>query len=51
MDGEKYPPQTFVRIPVGRFYHCGDRDGELKPDGKFPIAISTSEASKVKIFV
>jgi hypothetical protein len=33
--GKKYLPQVFVGIPAQKFYHRGDGDGELKPDGKF----------------
>jgi hypothetical protein len=29
----------FMRIIVGKIFHHGDRDGEVKPDGKFSIII------------
>jgi hypothetical protein len=38
--GKKCPPQAFVRIPAGKFFRRGDGDGEPKPDGEFPVAIS-----------
>jgi hypothetical protein len=37
--GKKCPPQAFVGIPAGKFFRRGDRFGELKPDGEFPVAI------------
>jgi hypothetical protein len=37
--GKKCPPQTFVGIPAGKIIRRGDGDGELKPDGEFPVAI------------
>jgi hypothetical protein len=37
--GNKCPPQTFVGIPAGNFFRREDGDGELKPDGEFPVAI------------
>jgi hypothetical protein len=37
--GKKCPPQAFVGILVGKFFHRGDEDGEPKPDGEFPVAI------------
>jgi hypothetical protein len=36
---KKCSPQAFMGIPAGMFFHRGDRDGELFPDGEFPIAI------------
>jgi hypothetical protein len=39
--GKKCPPQAFVGIPAGKFFRRGDGFGELKPDGEFPVAIST----------
>jgi hypothetical protein len=39
--GKKCPPQAFVGIPAGKFFRCGDGDGEPKPDGEFPVAIPT----------
>jgi hypothetical protein len=38
--GKKCPPQTFVGIPAGKFFHRGDGDGKPKSDGEFPVAIS-----------
>jgi hypothetical protein len=38
--GKKCPPQAFVGIPAGKFFRGGDGDGEPKPDGEFPVAIS-----------
>ena len=43
--GKKYPPQAFVGIPAGDFFLRGDGDGELFPDGEFPIAISILAAA------
>jgi hypothetical protein len=40
--GKKCPPQAFVGIPAGKFFRRGDGDGEPKPDGEFPVAISRS---------
>ena len=37
--GKKCSPQAFVGIPVGKKFRRGDGDGELKPDGEFPVAI------------
>jgi hypothetical protein len=34
---KKYPPQMFVGILAGKFFRRGDRFGELKPDGEFPL--------------
>jgi hypothetical protein len=39
--GKKCPPQVFVGFPAGKFFRRGDGFGELKPDGKFPVAIPT----------
>jgi hypothetical protein len=39
--GKKCPPQAFVGIPAGKFFRRGDGDVEPKPDGEFPVAIST----------
>ena len=39
--GKKCPPQTFVGIPAGKFFRRGDGDGKPKPDGEFPVAISS----------
>jgi hypothetical protein len=44
--GKKCPPQAFVWIPVGKFFRRADRFGELKPDGEFPVAISSYRRSK-----
>jgi hypothetical protein len=41
--GKKCPPQTFVGIPTGKIIRRGDGDGELKPDGEFPVAIPNWE--------
>ena len=41
--GKKCPPQAFVGIPAGKFFRRGDGDGEPKPDGEFPVAISTTD--------
>jgi hypothetical protein len=41
--GKKCLPQAFVGIPAGKFFLRGDRDGELKPDGEFPVAIPNLE--------
>jgi hypothetical protein len=41
--GKKCPPQAFVGIPAGKFFRRGDGDGKPKPDGEFPVAISTPE--------
>jgi hypothetical protein len=41
--GKKYLSQVFVGIPAGKFFRRGDRFGELKPDGEFPVAISKAE--------
>jgi hypothetical protein len=35
--GKKCPPQTFVGIPAGKIFRRGDENGELKPDGEFPL--------------
>jgi hypothetical protein len=43
--GKKCPPQAFVGIPAGKFFRRGDGDGEPKPDGEFPVAISTRDRS------
>jgi hypothetical protein len=40
--GKKCPPQAFVGIPAGKFFHRGDGFGKLKPDGEFPVAIPRS---------
>jgi hypothetical protein len=37
--GKKCSPQGFVGIPAGKFFRRGDEDGELFPDGEFPVAI------------
>jgi hypothetical protein len=37
--GKKCSPQAFVGIPAGKFFRRGDGDGELFPDGEFPVAI------------
>jgi hypothetical protein len=37
--GKKCPPQLFVGIPAGKFFHHGDGDGEVKPDKEFPVVI------------
>jgi hypothetical protein len=39
--GKKCPPQAFVGIPAGKFFRRVDGDGEPKPDGEFPVAISS----------
>jgi hypothetical protein len=39
---KKCPPQAFVGIPAGKFFRHGDGDGEPKPDGEFPVAISSA---------
>jgi hypothetical protein len=39
--GKKCPPQAVVGIPAGKFFRR--RDGELKPDGKFLIAIPSPD--------
>jgi hypothetical protein len=39
--GKKCSPQAFVGIPAGKFFHHGDGDGELFPDGEFPVSIPT----------
>jgi hypothetical protein len=44
--GKKCPPQAFVGIPAGKFFCRGDGFGELKPDGEFPVAISTPDPTK-----
>jgi hypothetical protein len=36
---KKCSPQAFVGIPVRKFFRRGDGDGELFPDGEFPVAI------------
>jgi hypothetical protein len=46
--GKKCPPQAFVGIPAGNFFCHGDRFGELKPDGEFPVAITISHHSASK---
>jgi hypothetical protein len=38
--GKKCPRQAFVGS-CGEFFCRVDEDGELKPDGKFPVAISS----------
>jgi hypothetical protein len=43
--GKKCPPQTFVGIPAGKNFRRGDGDGELKPDGEFPVAIPTQASA------
>jgi hypothetical protein len=41
--GKKCSPQAFVGIPAGKFFRHGDGDGELFPDGEFPVAIPRLE--------
>jgi hypothetical protein len=41
--GKKCSPQAFVGISAGKFFRCGDGDGELFPGGEFPVAIPTRE--------
>jgi hypothetical protein len=39
-EDEKEMSPTSVRVdPRGKLFHRRDGDGELKPDGEFPIAI------------
>jgi hypothetical protein len=40
--GKKCSPQAFVRIPLGKFFHRGDEDGELFLGGEFPFAIPST---------
>jgi hypothetical protein len=44
--GKKCPLQTFVGIPAGKIIRRRDGDGELKPDGEFPIAIPNRDGHK-----
>jgi hypothetical protein len=37
--GKKCCTQEFVGIPMGNFVHRGNGNGELKPDGEFPVVI------------
>jgi hypothetical protein len=37
--GKKCSLQAFVGIPTGKKFRRGDGDGELFPDGEFPVAI------------
>jgi hypothetical protein len=49
--GKKCSPQAFVGIPAGKFFCHGDGDGELFPDGEFPVAIpSTQPRSNTSLF-
>jgi hypothetical protein len=45
--GKKCFPQTFVRDPHGKVFSSRGRDGELFPDGKFPVAIPTQDLGDI----
>jgi hypothetical protein len=48
-DGEEMFPATFVGIPTGKFFCRGDGDGELFPDGEFPVAISIAHRTSFNL--
>lgn len=45
---KKCLPQAFVGIPMGIFFYHGDGDGELFPDGEFPVAIPSRKQERLR---
>jgi hypothetical protein len=48
-DGEEISSHKHVGIPAGKLSYRGDGDGELFPNGEFPVAIPRSKFIKQDI--
>jgi hypothetical protein len=46
--GKKSPPQPLGGIPVANFFCFRVGDGDLFPDGKFPVAIPRCDPDQTK---